>query len=49
MGKKKNLIDYSTGVKQGDNLDPVLYVIVMQFLAELSKKNGERTTLQTKY
>ena len=35
VGKKKTLIDYSTGVKQGDNLAPILFIIVMQFLAEL--------------
>ena len=38
MGKKKTLIDCSTGVKQGDNLAPVLFIIVMQFLAELLEK-----------
>ena len=30
-----NPIDYSTGVEQGDNLAPILFIIVMQFLAEL--------------
>ena len=34
-GKCVNFVDYSTGVKQGDNLGPILFIIVMQFLAEL--------------
>ena len=38
VGKKKTLIDYSTGVNQGDNLAPILFIIVMQFLAKLLKK-----------
>ena len=38
VGKKKTLIDYSTGVKQGDNLSLILFIIVMQFLAELLEK-----------
>jgi len=42
VGKEKTLIDYSTGVKQGDNLAPILFIIVMQFLAELLEKNGKR-------
>ena len=25
VGKEKTLIDYSTGVKQGDNLAPILF------------------------
>ena len=35
VGKCVNFVDYSTGVKQGDNLAPILFIIVMQFLAEL--------------
>ena len=43
--KEQTLIDYSTGVKQGDNLAPILFIIVMQFIVELlEKKNGEDTT-----
>ena len=30
-----NFVDYSTRVKQGDNLAPILFIIVIQFLAEL--------------
>ena len=35
VGKCVNFVDYSTGVEQGDNLAPILFIIVMQFLAEL--------------
>ena len=38
IGKCKNLIDYTTRVKQGDNLAPNLFIIVMQFLVELLEK-----------
>ena len=33
--KCKNLIDYTTVVKQGDNLAPILFIIYMKCLAEL--------------
>ena len=35
VGKCVTFVDYSTGVKQGDNLAPILFIIVMQFLTEL--------------
>ena len=35
MGKEKTLIDCAIGVKQGDNLAWILFIIVMQFLAEI--------------
>ena len=34
-GNCVNLVDYSTGVKQRDNLAPILFIMVIQFLAEL--------------
>ena len=38
IGKCKNLIDYTTGVNQGDNLAPILFIIVMQFPVEMLEK-----------
>ena len=35
ISKLKRLIDYRTGVKQGDNLVPILFIIVMHFMLEL--------------
>ena len=35
IGKCKTWIDYTAGVKQGDNLAPTLLIIVMHFLSEL--------------
>ena len=39
VGDVSKLIDYRTGVKQGDNLAPILFIIVMQFLSEIIVKN----------
>ena len=41
-----NLIDYTTGVKQGYNLAPILFIIVMQFIAELLERNGAKMILK---
>ena len=38
VGKCKEKIDYQTGVKHGDNLAPILFIIVMQFIYELVVK-----------
>ena len=35
VDKCLTFVDYSTGVKQGNNLAPILFIIVMRFLAEL--------------
>ena len=35
VSKCVNFVDYSTGVTQGDNMAPILFIIVTQFLAEL--------------
>ena len=34
VGKCVNFVNYSTGVKQGDDLAPMSFIIVMQFLLE---------------
>ena len=39
VGDISKLIDYRTGVKQGDNLVPILFIIVMQYLSEIIEKN----------
>ena len=40
VGKCKAEIDYAAGVKQGDILVPILFIIVVQFLAELLETSG---------
>ena len=37
--KIKDSIEYKTGVKQGDNLAPILFIIIMQFMSKLILKN----------
>ena len=39
-----NFVDYSTRVKQGDNLAPIPFIIVMQCLAELLEGNEDLIT-----
>ena len=38
IGKYKNVVDYTTGVKQGDTIALISLIIVMQCLAELLEK-----------
>ena len=40
VGKCKAEIDYTAGVKQGDNLAPIPFIIVIQFLAKILEKSG---------
>ena len=42
--KCANFVDYSTRVKQGDNLAPILFIIVMKCLAELLEGNEDLIT-----
>jgi hypothetical protein len=30
VGKRETLVDYTTGVHQGDNMSPVLFLFIMQ-------------------
>ena len=39
-----NFVDYSTRVKQGDNLAPIPFIIVMKCLAELLEGNEDLIT-----
>ena len=42
--KCANFVDYSTRVKQGDKLAPILFIIVMKCLAELLEGNEDLIT-----
>lgn len=40
-GKKKALIDYTVGVRQGDNMAPILFLFLIQAMIETYKKDEE--------
>jgi hypothetical protein len=45
LGLKEVLIEYSTGVKQGDNIAPVLFLFLMQGMAECLETKHLRETI----
>ena len=45
IGKCKSQFEYSAGVKQGDNLAPTLFIIVMHFLAEILEKKWNENNI----
>ena len=34
VGKKKEMTEYTMGVKQGENLAPIFFIIFMKFIAD---------------
>ena len=45
IGKCKSLIDYTVGVKQGDNLTPIPFIIIIHFLSELLKNKFKENNI----
>jgi hypothetical protein len=39
--KKSTAVDYTTGVHQGDNMSPVLFLFVIQAFSEMLKINAQ--------
>jgi hypothetical protein len=44
LGKEKRTIDYLTGVQQGGNVEPVLFLFLMLAVSETMKKNRKYNT-----
>jgi hypothetical protein len=49
LGTKEVLIDYSTGVKQGDNIAPALFLFLMQGMAECLETKHMRDEKKNPY
>ena len=47
-GNAKDTIPYSVGVKQGDAMAPVLFIVLMQAMAETLKSEWEEADIQAK-
>ena len=45
VGKEKQTINYTTGVKQGDNLAPTLFILMMQALEEITNKHWQQNNI----
>ena len=45
IGKCKSHIEYFAGVKQGENLAPNLFIIVMHFLAEILEQKWKENNI----
>ena len=45
IGKEQQDIDYTTGVKQGENLALTLFILVIQALEEISIKHWKHTDI----
>ena len=43
--KYKSQFEYSAGVKQGDNLAPTLFIILMHFLVEILEKKWDENNI----
>ena len=49
VGKEKRNIEYGTGVQQGDNMAPVLFLFIMQAAFETLKKRHTYEPLKFRY
>ena len=48
LGKETRYIDYTVGVRQGDNMAPTLFLFLMQAMAESLEKKRQRENYQLK-